>query len=670
MSALRPEFRADLEGLRGVAILLVVLFHAGISSVAGGFVGVDVFFVLSGFFITGLLERETEVTGGINLTDFYAKRALRLLPPLLVVLLVTLVVVMWLYAPIDRPGIAGNARAVAMYSGNMAFASKSVDYFSSGENPLLHTWSLAVEQQFYFFWPMLFVLVALAFERKTAATSAFAFPDARRTTHWPLLIAVVVTGVISFVASMMLTRSAQSWAFFGMPTRVWEFALGGALALLMNQRTASGMKRWVWLQFAALVAIAYAVVTYDRLTPYPGVAALLPAFATIALLVGGQYAPASWISRVLSAMPFRWLGGLSYAWYLWHWPLVGLAGVLNPAIGVRGKLIWCVVALALAWLTYRFVERPSREGKLSAMPSGKLAIGTFAATVLAAVLAHGALMLAERRMREPAQQTFAAARESRVEHGCWATSFTRPGKCEFGDVHSNTTVVLFGDSHAEHWFGALDRAGKERGWKIVLMVMGGCPVSDLPELKRGGVKSYYDACTQFREATMQRILALKPAAAVLSSYDHYVAVNGDASEWKQSPEAWETGLRRTYSRLSAAGIPVVAIRGTPRTGFGVPACLSRREAGLMFAKSCEYDLSSSLIPRAIVAQTTAASGLGVRFVDMNDQVCWSNPCQVVKNGIVVFTDDNHLTVDFSRSVASIFGERIAQAAHTLGSPLP
>lgn len=676
MSALRPEFRSDLEGLRGVAILLVVLFHAGITSVAGGFVGVDIFFVLSGFFITGLLERETEVTGGINLTNFYAKRSLRLLPAMLVVLFTTLALVLWLYAPIDQPGIARNARAVAMYSGNMAFAGNSVDYFSSGENPLLHTWSLAVEQQFYMLWPLLFILVALAFNRPAAATSTFAFPESRRTTHKPLLIAVLLTGVVSFVASMLLTRSSQSWAFFGMPTRVWEFALGGALALLMNSRTTTGMKRWIWLQFAALVAIAFAVVTYDRSTPYPGVAALLPAFATIGLLVGGQYAPAtSWISRVLSAAPFRWIGSLSYGWYLWHWPLVGLAGVLYPGIGVWGKLLWCAIALALGWLTLRYIEQPARNGKLSELPSGRIAVGTAVVTVAAVVLAHGALMIAERRMQNAQQQLFAKARESRVDHGCWAGNSRNPngepkGSCEFGDVHSKTTVVLFGDSHAEHWFGALDRVGKERGWKIVLMVMGGCPVAELPELKRSGIKSYYDACKQFREATVQRIIALKPTVAVLSSFDHYVATDGEASEWKSSPTDWENGLRRTYSRLSGAGIPVVAVRGTPRTGFSVPQCLSRLEARQLLAKPCEYDLQSSLIPSAVAAQTNAARGLRVNIIDMNDVVCTATPCQVMGNGIVVFTDDNHLTYEFSRSVAPVFGARIVSAANSLGSILP
>jgi len=683
MSPQRPDFRPDLEGLRGVAILLVVLFHAGVTRLAGGFAGVDVFFVMSGFFITGLLARETSETGGINLSEFYAKRALRLLPPLLVVLLVTLIGVMALYAPIDRAAIAGNARAVAMYSGNIAFAKESVDYFSAGENPLLHTWSLAVEQQFYFFWPMLFVLIALAFDRRTSPT-AYAVPGTRVVSQKPLLIAIGITGAASFAISMILTRTAQSWAFFSMPTRVWEFAMGGALALRMQTRPFTMVavemnvfgKSWdvtrLYLcapQALGVLAVGFAVATYDRATQYPGVAVLLPALGTIGLLYGGPRAPASVVARILSTPALRWLGTMSYGWYLWHWPLVGLAGVLNPTIGVTGKLVWCVVALVLAWLTYRFIEIPARSGKLSTYSSQRIAVGTFATTVLVAILAHGALMVAERKTREPAQQAFAAARENRVDHGCWGTTVEEIKQpCEFGDTQSSTTVVLFGDSHAEHWFGALDRVGRERGWKIVLMVKGGCPVADMPALMRR--KRYYHECTRFREAMMQRLLALKPAAAILSSWDHYIPVNGDESPWQVTPEMWQTGLRRTYSRLSAAGIPVVAIRGTPRTWFRVPQCLSRREAGLMFANACEYDLVSSLIPEAVAAQNTAARGLGVRFVDMNDQVCWSKPCQVMREGVVVFTDDNHLTVTFSRSVAGVFGQRVTAAVQLLARTLP
>jgi peptidoglycan/LPS O-acetylase OafA/YrhL len=683
MTTGRPPFRADLEGLRGLAILLVILFHAGFPQFAGGSVGVDVFFVLSGFFITGMLARETEETGGINFADFYAKRALRILPTLFLVLTVTLIGVLVLYAPIDRESVASNARAVAMGSGNLAFARESVDYFSSGENPLLHTWSLAVEQQFYAVWPVLFALVAVAFERRVSDT-AFVSNPTRVVSHKPLLWAIAITGALSFIASVAMTKNAQGWAFYSMPTRVWEFALGGALALWLRSLPAMGWSvaigppgrqiditsLFVCLpHLIGFALIGYALYAYDSSTPYPGVAALAPALGAASLVVGG-YFHSAFTTRALAFRPFQWLGSVSYAWYLWHWPLVGIAGVINPRISPWGKLLWCVGALALAWITCRYVEQPSRNGRLAGLPSKRVTIGAFAATIVMLVFAQASLMIAERTTKNPAQQRYADARESRVDHGCWGTSaMSAQRPCEFGDTKSSTTVVLFGDSHAEHWFGALDKAGKERGWKIVVMVMGGCPVPQLETFIRARTKRHYHECTLYREAAMRRILALKPSVAVLSSFDHYIPTDGDDAPWKISLDSWERGLRQTYSRLSKAGIPVVAIRGTPRTGFKAPTCLSRKSAGLMFADACEYDLASSLLPKAVAAQNRAAQGLGVRFVDMNDQVCWSAPCKVERGDLVVYTDDNHLTYEFSRSLASPFGARIAQAAASMGVAL-
>src|ERR1051325_9673142 len=293
----RSTFRPDLEGLRGVAILLVVLFHAGVRTLSGGFVGVDVFLVLSGYFITGMLVREMDETERIDVQRFWARRALRLLPALLFVLGVTLAIVMLVYAPIDRAPIAGNARAVALYSGSIEFARTSTDYFGAGDNPLLHTWSLAVEEQFYFVWPLLFVVVAMFSQRGQPRS---------RILFW-----LAVSGAISFAASLWLTRVAQPWAFFGMPTRIWEFALGGALALVsLDDDSRVGAFASV-LQLCGIAAIAIAALTYNRVTAYPGVAAMLPAFGAVALIVGGAGAPTSFFTRALSAAPLRWLGQLS-----------------------------------------------------------------------------------------------------------------------------------------------------------------------------------------------------------------------------------------------------------------------------------------------------------------------------------------------------------------------
>ncbi|MEP6620293.1 MAG: acyltransferase family protein [bacterium] len=653
----RPTFRPDIEGLRGVAILLVVLFHADVPGLEGGFVGVDLFFVLSGFFITGILVREQHDTGTIDLSAFYGKRALRLLPPLLLVLMATMAAVMWLYAPVDRAPILETAQSVAMYSGNIGFARGAVDYFASAENPLLHTWSLAVEEQFYIVWPLLLLFIPFLASRQKADIHE---PDVPRTR--PLLGAIALTALASFAASLWLTNTAQPWAFFGMPTRIWEFALGGALVVIMKGRTDQRVYLAVSLQVLGLLAIALAVVAYNRDTPYPGIAALLPALGTAALLIGGERAPRSVVSRALAVPPVRWLGRMSYAWYLWHWPLVGLGAVLLPNIGVVGKGVWSVVALVLAWLTYHSLERSARDGRMSRLPEHWRAPTALAVSVVALLVAAGALRLASRQASQPEQRALAAARVDRMDHNCWATKVENAkARCEFGDTTATTTIALLGDSHAEHWLGGLDAAGRSHRWKIDAMVKGGCPVADVPERPAARTSRTYRECTRYREAMMQRIIARHPSAVILSSWDHYVLVQGKAGRWQVGADEWQRGLRRTYVRLVAAGIPVIIIRGTPRTWFDVPGCLSRRAAKLFMAGACEYDRADALSQVAIDAQTTAAKGLPVRFVDMNDQVCPTQRCGVVRKGVVIFTDDNHLTATFSRSVAPVLGERIAAA---------
>ena len=653
MALERAGHRADLEGLRGLAILLVVLFHAGVGVLAGGFVGVDVFFVLSGFFITGMLVREFSRDGAIDLNDFYGKRALRLLPVLLVVLAATLAAVTLLYAPIDRAAVASTARPVALYSANIEFARTSVNYFGSGDNPFLHTWSLAVEEQFYLVWPLLFVLVAAIYDRKAGEGT-----DPETAARRRLLIGIGVIGAGSLVASLVLTRASQSWAFFGMPTRIWEFAVGGALALRMEHPAEANPRAGTILQWLGLAALGLAVLTYDAMTPYPGIAALLPVLGAAGFIVGGERAPDSTVSRALSAGWLRWFGALSYAWYLWHWPLVGVGGVLDPTIGVVGKLLWSAAALALAWLTHRMIERPARERWFANTPARWIAPAAVGVSVAAAVGAHGVMSLAERRVARPDQRMYAAAREDRVADACWAETVDVPRKpCEFGDQTAEKVLVLLGDSHAQHWIAGLDQAGREHGWKIIAMVKGGCPVADVPGLRRQ--RHLYEECTRYRDAMLRRIVAMRPYGVILSSWDHYMPANGKRELWHVTAVDWSRGLRRTYARLHAAGIRTVAIRGTPRTWFDVPACLSRRAARLPFARSCDYDRATALSADGVRAQNAAARGLNVSFVDMNDQICATARCSPVKNGTIVFTDDNHLTASFSRSVASTLGARIA-----------
>jgi peptidoglycan/LPS O-acetylase OafA/YrhL len=693
MPTSRAPFRPDLEALRGLAVLLVVAYHAGVPALAGGFVGVDVFFVLSGYFTTRLLVREYAATGTVDLAAFYGRRALRLLPALLVVVVATLAAVWTLYAPIDRAEVASTARSVVFGTANHAFARRSVDYFGGADSPFLHTWSLAVEQQVSLFWPLLFLaLAALGGWRAASSRGAPGAADESSRRASGLLrgvgIGLAVTGALSLIAAVWLTRVAQSWAFFGTPARFWEFAVGGLLALALPAGAAAADARpagtrgagW-WLQAVGLLVVAAAALSYDRATPYPGTAALLPVFGAAAVVAGGVHGRGVLAAGGRGVGVLGWFGRISYGWYLWHWPMVVTGAVLSPAIGVWGRVAWSVAALVPAWLTHRWVERPLRTARGDAAspafwwPAAVLA-GCVAVALGASVL-RGA---AERRVARPDQRAIAAARDDRMRHECWvadpATAAT--DGCVFGDPRATTTVALFGDSHAEHWLAALDSLGRARGWRVVLLVKGGCPVADAPELIQGRSARRGRDCASHRERAVQRLIALRPAVAVLSSYDEYVARDGDAiraSEGRVSPSAWGRGLRRTYARLAGAGVPVVVIRGTPQPHFDVPTCLSRRADALPFARPCVYARDAALHRAARAAQLAAvrdvaARGLPVRAIDMTDQVCPTASCGVVRQGRVVFTDDNHLAASFTRSLAGVLGARLDRAVAPLGVRLP
>ena len=232
------------------------------------------------------------------------------------------------------------------------------------------------------------------------------------------------------------------------------------------------------------------------------------------------------------------------------------------------------------------------------------------------------------------------------------------GPCVYGDRSASTTFSLLGDSHAEHWLAGLDRAGRENGWRIESHIKGGCPVADVPQRFSGRLERMYRECIRYRDAMIREIIAKKPRAVILSNWDHYIPADGSGLVWQVAAQEWEAGLRRTYARFSSAGIKVIVIRGTPRTFVDVPVCLSRKAAKLPFAGSCTYDRARAFIPQAIEAQNRAARGLNVSFVDMNDQICTTPVCSPVRNGIVVFTDDNHLTASFTRFLGSVLGMRI------------
>ena len=325
-------FRPDIEGLRAVAVLAVVLFHAGVPGVGGGFVGVDVFFVISGFLITGLLWREVSTTGTVRLGRFYGARARRLLPASATVGVIIVIVSAVLLPPLQARTVIDDGIASALYVGNYRFALQGVDYFAANlpPSPFQHYWSLGVEEQFYLVWPALIIGTAWLIRRARRRTGAHA-----TSSETPYLVVLALVGAVSFAVSLVATHVVPSVAFFSLPTRAWELAAGGLVALTAGQWRRLPARPAAIAGWAGLALILLACTRLGATTPYPGTAALLPVLGTALVIGAGCAAAAQGCGRVLALSPMRAVGRVSYSWYLWHWPVL-----LVLAAPLLGQPLW------------------------------------------------------------------------------------------------------------------------------------------------------------------------------------------------------------------------------------------------------------------------------------------------------------------------------------------
>lgn len=633
------RLRPDIQGLRGVAVLLVVLYHAGVPFLPGGYVGVDVFFVISGYLITGLLVREVETHGRIDLPNFIARRARRLLPAAIALIVLVVVASVLIYPPLERTDIVAAARAAAVYAANLWFTSRAVDYLGgdAAVNPMLHMWSLGVEEQFYLLWPL---MVGLAATRLRGGTAA-------RRIAWM----TVLVSVVTFVACVWLTRRSQPWAFFVTPFRAWEFGLG-AIAYLA--RPCLQRKTGVWLAAAGwggVAAIAASALILGHATLFPGPWALLPAAGT-ALVLGAIQTPASGALRgVLAFRPLARAGDVSYSWYLWHWPLLVMAPVVLPQAGVLGTLAAVAMSYLAAEASYRWIEQPFRAGRLARAKPQAAVLAALSTTV---ALAGLLTLIHARTVDAPVsaqQQLFMGARQdvpAVYAKGCHVPIRADEAKaCQAGDPSASRVAVLFGDSHAAHWYPALDDLGAKQGWRIVSITKSACPWVNTPmDVEQGGFRRPYRECEAWRTAALKSITAMRPALVILASGSRYAGV--DAA-------GWESGASRTLRELESSGASILILRDTPWPGFNVPTCLARAEhRGADPEAACDFSRADRLAlgEHIFEAEKRAATGRhGVTVADLSNQICQTPQCQVLSGGVVHFSDHSHLSASFSRSLS-------------------
>ncbi|MER5863190.1 acyltransferase family protein [Kitasatospora sp. NPDC002040] len=655
-------FRPDIEGLRAVAVLAVLAFHASVPGLAGGFVGVDVFFVISGYLITSLLVREAVTTGRIRLGEFFSRRARRLLPSAALVLGAVALAGVWLTVPLRRTDLEYDVLASALSVANWRFVAQQTDYLAAGRehSPLLHFWSLAVEEQFYLAWAPLLALivffVARAARRGRAVRSTVA-----------VLAGVLTVG--SFGLSLYWTHGSVSLAYLGTPSRVWQFGVGALLALLPWHRLPGPRPLRVLAGWAGLLAIGACVLGYDAGTPYPGYAALVPTLATAAVILAGTpdrsgAAAASGVDRLLSARAPRAVGRLSYNLYLWHWPVLVLVEARFGALDWPVKVALTAAAALPALAALHWIEQPLRRSRiLSELPRRGLSLGLAAVivpVVLALVVGTGTLRLlgpagpvdtlglppgasdgtsllaktGAPLKGGPVVPDAAQARKDFPPDGeCEVppTAVSSPS-CLFGATASPDRIVLLGDSHAGQWFSPLLAVAAERQWALEELVKQGCPLPELtvtnPQLGRT-----YRECDTWRAAALTRLQqGPKPRLIVVSSLNRYTA----------DQQLLLAGWEKTLQPLRALGVPIVYLQDTPVPGTDIPACVSGHTED---PSACAFDREQAQWPDPLAQAIAAGRMPGVQSVQVNSVICpaTARSCPAVLERILLYRDDAHLT---------------------------
>jgi peptidoglycan/LPS O-acetylase OafA/YrhL len=663
--AAKSGFRPDIEGLRAVAIGAVLLCHAGVALFAGGYVGVDVFFVISGFLITRLLLGELDSTGEISLRRFYARRAKRLLPLTAVLLAAVGVLSLLLLSPVRAVEVSGDIISSALYTANWHFAAQSVDYFAqeAEPSPVLHLWSLAIEEQFYLVWPTLLLAVTWFWRNRGGSL---------RPAIWATLAAVLAG---SLVLGIHLTDEQPAAAYFSTFGRAWELALGGSLAVLGGVRIPRAAAAGIG--WAGLAAIVYSAVIFDASTPFPGTAALLPTLGAACLILAGSSSHAqakgapAWL---LSLRPVRYVGRISYSWYLWHWPALIFAAVIWGPLSVPAALAVVAASWVPSAATHHLIEDPLRLSRaLAKRPNRSLAIGLgcmaigvcaglgltqFQPTLHTAPLSEvrGAAALPEQprpqqhaKAVRPNPLRAAADRSTAYYDGCLVgISGTNSNKCLYGDPSGRRTLILFGDSHAMQYFPALDALADSHHWRLITLTKAECSPGEV-KIRSMIADREYSQCDAWRQESLRRIeMGGGSTLVVMSGDTAYVPYGNDGAELsgEAAAAAMEAGYVATLTRIHRSGLRTVVIQDTPASASNVPDCVSE---DLQHLQSCAFPRVRDKAKEFDVRAARAAPG--GHLIDINREICPNNLCRAVIGNALVYRDKSHLSATFARTLA-------------------
>ncbi|MFZ2503910.1 MAG: acyltransferase family protein [Nocardioides sp.] len=702
--------RADIQGMRALAVLIVIGAHAGLSPLQGGFVGVDVFFVISGYLISRLLFLEASRGESIGLGRFYARRARRILPAATFVSLVTLIASVFLLGTIDALDVVYDAAWAAGFAANIHFASRGVDYFAQdqGLSPLQHYWSLSVEEQFYVVWPLVLVACLMWTRRHNGLG---------RLPRVPVLGALVALAVVSFAYAAWLTHANPVAAYFSTPARIWELAAGAILALIgTHVVSTAGTQLRSLLSATGLGLIAVSCLEFGEETAFPGSAALLPVLGTVlVLLAGAGEGPRPWMNRMLGAAPLRVLGDWSYSLYLWHWPVLILARrTLDRELLPGETAIALLAILGLSAATFWWVETPFRTGRqpASALTTGRvrpvrvgrslalypLTLALVATTCTGAGLyltwqggehgANPAVQLSDYRSRAPGAPGATGAADpivALVEASARAATEGRPipsdltpdllklrddvapvGACDYtedfsalcpgGVPDSDKSLALIGDSHARAWIPAFDEIAQAAGYTTYYLVRPQCTAARVDVAAIYG-RELDQGCSDFRDWAIKQINRLDVDLVVVATAPAMKGVYANGSLLTSDRDVaaqMSAGYADLFTQLQPAQRRVVLIRDVPRSLGDTGECLAKRRSTL---KTCiiKPDPRSEAMAEVSVR---AAAKAGVEVIDPTRWFCAQGTCPPVIGSTIPLRDLQHITVSYARELAEPLGRAL------------
>jgi peptidoglycan/LPS O-acetylase OafA/YrhL len=654
----RPGHRPDLQGLRAAAILLVLLAHAEVPFFAGGFIGVDVFFVLSGYLITGLLARELERSGGISLAGFYARRLKRLLPALAVMLAASYGIASLLLSNAELVAQTASGPFAATWTSNVYFAFRAVGYFEelASRDLFLHTWSLGVEEQFYLVWPLLLLLLfRLGRFRENAEAGG----------SGALRQGLTVAFALSLAASVYWTFSAPPAAFYLMPSRIWQFALG-ALVHYTSESGRAGeigltsrrdrVLTWTTLLTGLALIFGSAFALHPGL-PYPGYWAVVPSLGAALVIAAGR-GLSDGRGGPLAHPALVWLGDRSYSLYLWHWPVLAVGFSLGLPTQASLSLGLVLVSLLAAILSYRIVEHPFWKGRYSHAPPARVILVSL--LVMAGVVFL--LTPGSRRLDDaPTSPDISNAWRAdvpliyRMPCDAWY-SHDRVEPCIFGNESAANTVVVLGDSIGLQWFSAFPEIFPAPEWRIIVLTKSSCAMVD-EDYYYARIGKVYRVCTTWRNAVLDTIETLRPEMVIV----------GSAATYGFSEESWVEGSARVFQRLSRSAGNVFVIPGTPSLEFDGPGCVIRNlsASGHINRSACvSRDRLDQIKGVSNNLEQAAGRFSNVHILDLNDLICPGGDCSAVsEDGLVVFRDSQHLTDSFVLSRVRPIREKLDLAGN-------